>query len=250
MALLDAASSSFEPERLVVGTFDHGTGPAASDAQALVQRTAASRGIECITARAEGVLSREAELRDARWTFLRGIASRERAAICTAHTADDQVETILMRLLRDAGARGLAGLYAASDVVRPLVHVARRDLSEYARRRGLEWVEDPSNASPRYLRNRVRHDLLPALRRVRPAIEDELLASARTAARWRNDVERFVRERVDVRFVGGTGEMDIVASTLAEFSARELAGCGRRSWDAEDSRSIDAALNGLPRSPG
>lgn len=223
MALLDAASASIRRDRLVIATFDHGTGSAAIAAQALVQQSAAALGIACVAGRAERALASEADLRDARWRFLRGVASAEHGVICTAHTANDQVETVLMRLLRDAGARGLAGLYATSDVVRPFVDIGRRDLTQYARRRGLAWVEDPSNASPRYLRNRVRHGLLPALRRVRPSIEDDLLDSARAAARWRDDIEQFVAKQVETRRVGGAGEMDVAASSLAGFSVRELA---------------------------
>jgi tRNA(Ile)-lysidine synthetase-like protein len=97
-----------------------------------------------------------------------------------------------MRVMRDAGARGLAGLFAESDVVRPLVRIARRTLVQYARSRALTWVEDPSNASPVYLRNRIRGDILPALRRVRPNIDRELLAIARSSARLRGEVETHV----------------------------------------------------------
>ena len=253
MALLDAASSVVPRDRLVVGTFDHGTGPAATAANALVQRSAATRGIACVTERAGRPLSSEAEFRAARWTFLRRVASREHAVICTAHTADDQIETVLMRVLRGAGARGLAGLYVASDIVRPLVHVARSDLTEYARRRSVEWVDDPSNESPRYLRNRVRHDLLPALRRVRPTIDDELLESAKAAARWRHDIERIVAERVELHAVGGTGEMNVVASSLIELSTRELAvlwpAIAGRAGLALDRRGTErlASFTGLSR---
>ena len=253
MALLDAAASVIPGQRLVVGTFDHGTGSAATAAQALVQRSAASLGIVCVAGRAESPLSSEAEFRDARWTFLRRVASREHAVICTAHTADDQIETVLMRVLRGAGARGLAGLYAASDIVRPFVHFARRDLAEYARRRSLEWIEDPSNASSRYLRNRVRHDLLPALRRVRPTIDDELLESAEAAVQWRNDVERIVAERVELHDVGETGEMNVVASSLIEFSVSELAvlwpAIAGRAGLALDRRGTErlASFTGLSR---
>jgi tRNA(Ile)-lysidine synthase len=135
---------------------------------------------------------------------------------------DDQIETVLMRVLRGAGARGLAGLYATSDLVRPLLRLTRRDLTWYARSRGLTWIEDPSNQSPRYLRNRIRHDLLPALRRARPAIERELLASARKAARWRADVESLAAEHIDVRRVASANGLDIAASSLSGFSTEAL----------------------------
>jgi tRNA(Ile)-lysidine synthase len=222
MALLDAAAASIPRERLTVASFDHGTGPSARLACALVESTANARGIACVTGRAERALVSEADLRDARWKFLRDVAAREKAVVCTAHTSDDQVETVLMRVLRDAGARGLAGLYAASDIVRPFVRLTRRDLTMYARARRLAWIEDPSNVSPRYLRNRVRHDLLPALRRVRSSIDDDLLELARSAAAWRLDVDAFVGENVELRRNGASREMDVSVSSLAGFSPDAL----------------------------
>lgn len=222
MVLLDVAADSVPRERLIVASFDHGTGPPARAACALVERAANAWGIACVTGRAERVLVSEAELRDARWKFLRDVAAREEAVVCTAHTSDDQVETVLMRVLRDAGARGLAGLYAASDIVRPFVRHTRRDLTAYARARRLTWIEDPSNVSSRYLRNRVRHDLLPALRRVRPSIDDDLLESARSAARWRLDVEAFVAEHVELRRGDDARELDVPMSSLAGFSPDAL----------------------------
>lgn len=223
MVLLDVAASAVAHEQLTVATFDHGTGAAATKAADLVERSARAIGIRCVTGKASQPLTTEAELRAARWTFLRDVAARDGGVVCTAHTADDQVETILMRVLRDAGARGLAGLYATSDIVRPLIGHTRRELASYARERDVPWIEDPSNASPRYLRNRLRHDLLPALRRARPTIDAELLSTARDAAHWRSDVEAFVAEYIDVRGVGdGTG-LDIVASSLTDFPNDALA---------------------------
>src|SRR5262249_49070617 len=80
--------------------------------------------------------------------------------------------------------RGMAGLLARSAVVRPLLGVRRAALLEFANVRGLEWIEDPTNASRRFLRNRIRHDVLPALRLPDPRLDDELLNLARRAAAW------------------------------------------------------------------
>lgn len=221
MVLLDAAAATIPRERLRVATFDHGTGSAAIAARSLVERSATALGIPCLAERAARALTSEADLRDARWTFLRHVAARERGVVCTAHTADDQVETVLMRVLRGAGARGLAGLYATSDIVRPLLRFTRRDLARYARANGVTWIEDPSNASPRYLRNRLRHDLLPALRRAQPSIDAAILSSAKEAARWRDEVEAFVAQHVELRRVGADG-LDVAAFSLAGRSEAEL----------------------------
>lgn len=223
MVLLDAAAAAVARERLTIATFDHGTGAAATAACELVERSAASLGINCIAGRATSPLASEAELRDARWRFLRDVAAGASAVVCTAHTADDQVETVLMRILRDAGARGLAGLYASGSVLRPVVRLRRRDLARYARAQGLTWVEDPSNDSLRYLRNRVRHELLPALRRANPSIDDVLLATARKAARWRAEVEAYVTQAIETRLVERNEALNVRAASLAEHDPSVLA---------------------------
>jgi len=232
MVLLDAAAAGLRRTargRLVVATFDHRTGPAAQAACALVEVRSAELGVRCVTGRAEARLSTEAALRDARWSFLRRVAASEGArdvVIATAHTRDDQIETALMRVLRGAGARGLAALYAASPIVRPLLDFGRSALQRYAIARGLEWVDDPSNASRRYLRNRIRHDVLPALRRVRPSVEEELIACSRAAARWRADVEAFVESHVDLSLLDDGASpcgLDVLVSSLTPYDRSALA---------------------------
>jgi tRNA(Ile)-lysidine synthase len=222
MVLLDAAAATVPRSQLVVATFDHGTGTAATAALELAERSAGALGIAFVGGRASVPLETEAELREARWEFLRGVAAAEDATISTAHSSDDQVETILMRVMRDAGARGLAGLFAESEIVRPLLRLTRRDLARYARAQGLTWVEDPSNASPQYLRNRVRHDLLPALRHVRMSLDADLLALARKAARWRADIEAYVATEVELRTFTETPGLDVCANALASRTTNEL----------------------------
>ena len=188
--LLDAAIATRKPRHLVVATFDHGTGAAAMEATALVERVAGERGVDVVVGRAGASTRRsEAAWRTARWTFLREVARSCSASIATAHSADDQIETVLMRTLRDSGARGLAGLLAPSDVLRPLLTVRRAALFDYAVELELQWAEDPTNAARRFLRNRLRHDMLPALRGANPTIDRELLDLGERAAAWRRETE-------------------------------------------------------------
>src|SRR5688500_5311012 len=164
MVLMHAAAA--EPvarARLMVGTFDHGTGAFARRATSLVEREASALGLGVSVRRAALAGAGEAAWRDARWAFLRELASDVGGRVATAHTVDDHLATIVMRTLRGAGARGLAGLAADSPVLRPFLHLTRSQLAAYARRQGIPHLEDPSNSSRRYLRNRVRHDLLPAI---------------------------------------------------------------------------------------
>ena len=197
MVLLDAAARAAPGRVACVATFDHGTGAAAVRAARLVARRARSLGFEVRRGRARDVRPTEAAWREARWAFLRATGRDRDALVATAHTRDDQVETVFMRALRGAGARGLAALYAESPgVVRPLLDLGRAEVAAYARARALRWVDDPSNASSAFLRNRVRRDLLPALERARPGFADALLALARRAAGLRAAVAAHVSDHV------------------------------------------------------
>lgn len=223
MVLLDAAAETLPHVRMVVATFDHATGRAAARASAFVVERAAALGVEWVRARARSAATSEAALREARWTFLRRVAARGRT-IVTAHTRDDQVETVLMRTMRGAGARGLAGLYARTSILRPLLGFARTEISDYAEARKLEWIEDPSNASSRYLRNRLRHILLPALRAVRPTVDAELLLVADRAAQWRAEVDEIVDRMIGERpgTDAAVGSLDIPAAPLMGHATSEL----------------------------
>lgn len=226
MCLLDASAAVLPTSQLVVACFDHATGETAARAQKLVLESAGLLGVDAIARRAEIPGATEAEWREARWRFLRQAAESRQAAIATAHTRDDQVETVMIRVLRDAGARGLAGLSAPSEVLRPLLGVTRAELEAYAAARELRWVDDPSNASREFLRNRLRHDLLPAMRRVRPTIDDELLEIAASSTAWRTEVEELVERSVDHRSRHAYDDgmaLDVARADLTGYSAHALA---------------------------
>jgi tRNA(Ile)-lysidine synthase len=209
MVLLDAMRRWAPAGAVVaVASFDHGTGPAARRAVAVVRRAARAVGWPLLVGRARGLPATEAAWRAARWAFLREVAAEQGARVVTAHTRDDQVETVFHRALRGSGPRGLAGLYAPSDVLRPLLHLPRGTVAAYAAAAGVDYVEDPSNASRAFLRNRIRLDLLPACERVRPGFADELLALAREAAAWRASVEALAAQCAP-RAAGGSLFVDV-----------------------------------------
>ena len=221
MVLLHAvASLDRKNVNPLVATFDHGTGPAATHAVDLVATVASGAGYECVTGTAPETGMTEEEWRRARWQFLREVAASAEGAIVTAHTLDDQVETIFMRILREAGPRGLAGLYAESDVVRPFVGVSRSTLESYAAAQGVRYVTDPTNDSRRYLRNRVRHDLLPSISKVRPRFARELIDISRRSAEWRRTMDSLL-EMVDAS-AAADGSLRIARSSLAGYDAESL----------------------------
>jgi tRNA(Ile)-lysidine synthase len=192
MALMHAVAK-WEPARLAaVATFDHGTGSAATDAASLVAADARRLGLTVIRERARQPLRSEAAWRDARWQFLRRVARAFGARVATAHTQDDQVETVVMRAMRASGARGLAALAAPSDVVRPWLAVSRAEVAAWAVSESVPFLHDPTNALLRYQRNRLRHQLLPALEAAHPGFSADMLNIAQRAAQWRRDLDRYV----------------------------------------------------------
>lgn len=224
MALLDLVWRAGLGGRVAaVATFDHRTGPWAERAAGLVAEEGARRGLPVVMGRAERSLAGESEAtwRRARWRFLREVATAHRAPVVTAHTRDDQVETVLMRVLRSAGARGLAGLDVDGPVRRPLLAASRRDLRWWLERHEVPFVDDPSNADRRFLRARVRHDLLPALRDVSPRFDEELLRIGHRAATWRRAVERWAAA-VRVRRVRG-GAVHVARAPFAGYDYEALA---------------------------
>lgn len=119
--------------------------------------------------------------RRARIAFFNEICEKYGAAgVVLAHHADDQAETVLMRLLRGSGMAGLSGMAHrnARGYLRPLLDVSRSEIEEYLCSYGLEWREDASNSDTVYLRNRIRHQLLPLLEEYNPAIREGLAATA------------------------------------------------------------------------
>ncbi|MEO8909199.1 MAG: tRNA lysidine(34) synthetase TilS [Gemmatimonadaceae bacterium] len=191
MVLLTAASrlSARARRAITVATFDHGTGKAAGRAAALVARHAFESGFECVTGRASTIGTREEEWRRSRWAFLKQVAGNHDAQVVTAHTRDDQIETVFMRILRDAGPRGLAGLYAESEIIRPFLEMRHASLVDYADEHCVPFVQDPSNYDRKHLRNRIRLDILPSIVERNPDFSEELLTLARRSADWRRSQE-------------------------------------------------------------
>lgn len=221
MALLHVAARVLPRGSLMVATFDHGTGRAATRAAAHVASEAGRLGLEVVVGRAARNARTEAGWREERHRFLGDVAAAYGGAVMTAHTRDDQVETVLMRLLRDAGARGLAGLYAGGATLRPLLSFTRDDVAAYVRAHAVTWVEDPTNRSPAYLRNRVRRDLLPALSRVAPGLDDVLIDTSRRAARVRERLDAWVDARVVVD--AARASVSIAAAEIERHDEAELA---------------------------
>ncbi len=153
-------------------------------------------------AQGKGIESAARELRYESFGYL--LRSANLDAIATGHTLDDQAETVLMRLIRGAGTRGLAAVLPVVRVqkklvVRPLLGVRRREVIAYLRALGQDFREDATNRDPGFLRNRIRHELLPLLERdYNPQVAESLAQTAEIARaeqqHWEREISEAMRE--------------------------------------------------------
>jgi tRNA(Ile)-lysidine synthase len=246
LALLLLAQAAI-PGLFAVATVNHGLRREAADECAMVERVCAEREIPCevlVIRTGEGNL--QAAAREARYVALGAWARREGlTALATAHHADDQAETLVMRLNRASGLGGLAGVRprglvpgAGLPLVRPLLSWRRVGLAEIVRRAGLEPAQDPSNADETYDRVRIRKALATAdwLDVEAAAASAAHLADAEDAIEWM--VERDWAENVAVAGGGLRYETDAPKAVMLRVVSRIIAGFGGSPRGAAVARLI------------
>ncbi len=224
VALLDllAQSRTEHGLELVVGHADHGIHPASGSVAERVSTLAASYGLPVEVGKlALGRSAGETLARARRYAWLEQVRARAGAnIILTAHHADDQIETVLMRVLAGSGPAGLAGMASISGaLVRPLLPFRRAELAAYLEERGLSVWLDPANADPRHLRSWIRTELLPQMRARVPRAERNLerLATQAAADRAAWDVVLDALPDLDLR--ASAGEISVAASVLADYDS-------------------------------
>lgn len=142
----------------------------------------------------------QAVARDLRYQVMKEVGAQDRAdRIAVGHTADDQAETVLLWMLRGAGLTGLSGMPAFRDgsIIRPMYDVRRQDIVTYLNEVGVPFRQDSSNLTSRYVRNRIRHEVIPVLQRLAPSSVNAL---CRLAEVCRED-DRYLEQQVSV-FLG------------------------------------------------
>jgi tRNA(Ile)-lysidine synthase len=162
MVLLNLLNRRSDLE-LVVAHFDHGIRTDSDCDRQLVQEVAGRLGLTFVYEAAKlGPRASEAAARAARYAFLERMRQVHGAkAIVMAHHQDDVLETAILNILRGTGRKGLTSLSSRSQVVRPMLHLPKKVIREYADSQGLKWREDSTNTDEKYLRNYVRHRILP-----------------------------------------------------------------------------------------
>ena len=195
---------------------DHSLDPGSAERGAAVARLCARLGVPLRSSRLDVAgrrrpgESREAAARRVRYRFL----ERQRGAVgarwvLTAHHADDQAETLLLRLIYGSGLAGLAGIAAhRGNIVRPLLDLSRRQLAAELDGTGLNPIEDPTNDHLEVPRNLIRHRLIPALEEHWPTLVRDLLAVGRTASGARRRLEGAAESHTEMRVADGQVSVD------------------------------------------
>lgn len=221
MVLLDALAMLAAPGQLHVGHVDHALQAQSAAWARFVARQAQRRGVGVTIERLAGAPARgestEAWAREARYAALDRMAETAGCELLAcAHHADDQIETLLLALARGAGLRGLAAMPAPGEgtlrIHRPLLAVPRSAVAAWAAARALEFVEDPTNAQLHFVRNALRHEVLPALEAVLPGFRTGALRALGHLAQARATLAEI-----------GTEELDRVADEHGRISAARLA---------------------------
>jgi tRNA(Ile)-lysidine synthase len=197
MALADAAIRVAGAAHVVALVIDHGLSPGSAEAAQAVAAWARGQGAAAVVRPVQVARrgSLEAAAREARYAALDALADElGLACVLVGHTARDQAETVLLRLLRGTGPAGLAAIPAQRGrFVRPLLALDRRAIDAYVAARGLPVWHDPMNDDRRLARIRVRCDILPLLRRENPQFDAALVRLASSAAEWLEVIDGLAR---------------------------------------------------------
>lgn len=172
-------SQNFDPEALfIVAHFDHGIRSDSEQDAMLVEQLA--KKYDLLFEGGVGNLTFDAselEAREARYRFLELVKKKYTAtATIMAHHQDDLVETAIINIIRGTGWRGLVSLSSGEGTLRPLLHTSKQTLLEYAQEHRLVWHEDSTNQDQKYLRNYIRHTLLPKAESKDPKFKEKLLS--------------------------------------------------------------------------
>ncbi len=224
---------------------DHGLRPGGAEDAACAAEACSRLGVPFESVRVEvGPGNVQAAARRARYDALADAARRAGATrIATGHTRTDQAETVLLRLVRGTGALGLSAIPPRrGTIVRPLIDRGREEGIAYLGAVGLRWREDPTNATPRFTRNRLRLALWPALTALAPAVERAL---ARAADLARDDERALARRARDVAGDGASVDLRAIAGEHLAVRRRVV----RRMWRnaggsaaALQAKHVDAVL--------
>jgi tRNA(Ile)-lysidine synthase len=237
--LLDILHEKAEQEsgwKLIVAHLDHGIRPDSSEDRKFVAALAEDYGLPFVFHAAElGPDASEAKARQERYRFLRDVQKDHRAhAIITAHHQDDVIETAVINIVRGSGRKGISALSAQPDLLRPLLNVQKTELKNYAQAKNLTWHEDPTNTDESYLRNYVRHAILP---RFNEKERSQLLEIIHSMYGLNQELDGLLTEQLKLQSPSGTIERQwfnaLPHNVSKEVLATWLRAAGIRDFDSK-----------------
>jgi tRNA(Ile)-lysidine synthase len=205
--------------KIVAVYVDHGLQAASAAWGEHCRRQAAELGVAFqllrVDAKAGGGESPEAAAREARYRAFRELLDIDNILLVAQHR-EDQMETLLLQLVRGAGVAGLAGMpvvsaFGKGQILRPLLDVAKDDIRDYAQRHGLLWVEDPSNQSSDFDRNYLRNEILPLLKQRWPSLDKTVARSAKLCGDAAQMIGDWAEQTLQTVFDPADGSIDIAA---------------------------------------
>lgn len=229
--LLSLATECIPTSKLIALHINHGLHPDAASWEKFCRRESERLGIEflCLKVQLNGHENLEERAREARYgVFQEKLGQGE--ILLTAHHANDQAETILFRMMRGAGPRGLQGMphtrpLGQGALLRPLINIKKSELEGIARQRSLDWIEDPSNENSRFSRNYIRREIIPRLEEHWPAAVVKINQSAAAIheasgllATYANELA----ERCDLRPEVFGSSLDLSKFNVFNFAKRQL----------------------------
>lgn len=239
---------------VVAAHFEHGIrGEESLRDAAFVQSWCRERGIPCVTGHGDAPgyaarqgLSLEEAARLLRYRFLEETAAEQNCAwIATAHNGDDQVETVLLNLTRGAGALGLRGIPPErGKIIRPLLGLSRREIEDYLEKNAVPHVEDSSNESDDYSRNRIRHRVTPVLRELNPGLNEAVGRTARLLAQDEDCLGGLAQDFIDRFYDGESLPAEELLALHGAVASRVVRRLCRKSLSMEQVEAVLALARG------
>jgi tRNA(Ile)-lysidine synthase len=243
MALLDLLSKTPGVE-LIIAHFNHGIRPDSDEDEKLTAKAAAAYGVPFEKGHGElGPDTSEDTARQARYAFLREVQKKHSASkIITAHHQDDLIETALINVMRGTGRQGLSAMASNPDVLRPLLKFSKKEIIGYAKANKLKWREDSTNADTDYLRNYLRHKILPDLS---AAKRDKLLSNLTAISSVNQKIDQDI---ATLSQIIGSGQIDrrafseLPVSIGNEVLVHQLRAHDIRDFDAKTISRLNMAI--------
>lgn len=242
MVLLDVLANK-RGLKLVVAHFDHGIREESEQDRQLVQKAAQKYKLPFVYNEGKlGPGASEAKAREARYNFLQKVQkAADAGAIITAHHQDDVIETAIINILRGTKRLGLTSLQNRPGILRPLLHIPKNNITAYARKHGILWHEDATNKDTKYLRNHIRHKILPSFTKGQ---RSQFLAHIDNLVKLNKDIDKTLASQLSDKSSGQSIDRHWFIMLPHAVALETMAGWLRENSVSIDSRRLELLVRG------